>query len=168
MGSVQAALNTPWIMEIDTAIKPLYGKQESPQVSYNPHKPGRPSHALHTYWVANLRLVLDVVVSPGKEHSEAKAPLGLMNILRQLASRIQGNGCPRPPLKLSSCKPGGLTNTMCAGGRQCRPQTQRKVCGYCGTSSTRRFLARPSSPLLLATGARSATPKADRRLAATP
>ena len=39
---------------------------------------------------------------------------------------------------------------------------------YCGTSPTRRFLARPSSPVLLATWARSATPKADSRLAATP
>ena len=69
MASVQAALNTDWILDIDTTIKPLYGKQEGDQVSYNPHKPGRPSIALHTYWVANQRQVLDVVVSPGKEHS---------------------------------------------------------------------------------------------------
>ena len=66
LSSVQAALNTPWILDIDTTIKPLYGKQSGAQVSYNPHKPGRPSHALHTYWVGNLRLVLDVVVSPAK------------------------------------------------------------------------------------------------------
>ncbi len=84
MGSVQGALNTPWILDIDTTIKPLYGKQADAQVSYNPHKPGRPSHALHTYWVANLRLVLNVVVSPGKEHSAAKARPGLMNILAKL------------------------------------------------------------------------------------
>ena len=55
MGSVQAALSTPWILDIDTTIKPLYGKQSGAEVSYNPHKPGRPSHALHTYWVGNLR-----------------------------------------------------------------------------------------------------------------
>ena len=48
LGSVQAALNTPWILDIDTTIKPLYGKQSGAEVSYNPHKPGRPSHALHT------------------------------------------------------------------------------------------------------------------------
>ena len=64
MASGQRALSTPWILDIDTTIKPLYGKQEGTEVSYNPHKPGRPSHALHTYWVGNLRLVLDVVVSP--------------------------------------------------------------------------------------------------------
>ena len=40
MGSVQAALSTPWILDIDTTIKPLYGKQSGAQVSYNPHKPG--------------------------------------------------------------------------------------------------------------------------------
>lgn len=82
--STQAALSTDWILDIDTTIKPLYGKQEGAQVSYNPHKPGRPSHALHTYWVANLRLVLDVVVSPGKEHSAGKARPGLIHLLEQL------------------------------------------------------------------------------------
>ena len=45
LGSVQAALSTPWILDIDTTIKPLYGKQEGAQVSYTPHKPVRPSHA---------------------------------------------------------------------------------------------------------------------------
>ena len=84
LGSVQAALSIPWILDIDTTIKPLYGKQEGAQVSYNPHKPGRPSHALHTYWVGNLRLVLNVVVSPGLEHSAAKARPGLMAVLDKL------------------------------------------------------------------------------------
>jgi len=65
--SVSVALNTPWILDIDTTIKTLFGKQQGAEVGYNPHKPGRPSHALHTYWVGNLRLVLDVVVSSGKQ-----------------------------------------------------------------------------------------------------
>lgn len=82
--SVQPALNTPWILDIDTTIKPLFGKQEGAQISYNPHKPGRPSHALHTYWVGNLRLVLDVVVSPGKQHSAAHAKPGMTALLDQL------------------------------------------------------------------------------------
>jgi hypothetical protein len=62
LSSVQAALNTPWILDIDTTIKTLFGKQSGADVSYNPHKPGRPSHALHTYFVSHLRMVLDVVV----------------------------------------------------------------------------------------------------------
>ena len=35
-------LGTPWILDIDTTIKPLYGKQEGATLGYNPHKPGRP------------------------------------------------------------------------------------------------------------------------------
>lgn len=97
LSSVQAALHTNWILDIDTTIKPLYGKQEGAQVGYNPHKPGRPSHALHTYWVANMRLVLDVVVSPGKEHSAGKARPGLMQLLGQLSPE------QRPQLVRGDC-----------------------------------------------------------------
>jgi len=79
--SVSAALNTPWILDIDTTIKTLFGKQQGAEVGYNPHKPGRPSHALHTYWVGNLRLVLDVVVSPGKQTSASHAQPGLKALL---------------------------------------------------------------------------------------
>lgn len=50
LGSVQAALSTPWILDIDTTIKPLYGKQEGAQVSYTPPQAGtpqpRPAHLL--------------------------------------------------------------------------------------------------------------------------
>ena len=95
--SVQGALSTPWILDIDTTIKPLYGKQDGAQVSFNPHKPGRPSHALHTYWVGNLRLVLDVVVSPGLEHSAAKARPGLMGVLDRLGEQ------QRPALVRGDC-----------------------------------------------------------------
>jgi hypothetical protein len=97
IGSVQSALSTPWILDIDTTIKPLYGKQDGAQVSYNPHKPGRPSHALHTYWVGNLRLVLDVVVSPGKEHSAGIARPGLMGVLDKLEPQ------QRPALVRGDC-----------------------------------------------------------------
>ena len=37
-------LNEPWVLDIDSTIKPLYGRQEGAVVGYNPHKPGRPSH----------------------------------------------------------------------------------------------------------------------------
>lgn len=84
MRSVQAALGAPWVLDIDTTIKPLYGKQSGAEVGYNPHKPGRPSHALHTYWVGNLRLVLDVVVSPGKSSNASKARPGLIDVLDKL------------------------------------------------------------------------------------
>jgi hypothetical protein len=84
LDSVLPALNTPWILDVDTTIKTLYGKQAGAEVSYNPHKRGRPSHALHTYFVGNLRLVLDVVVSPGKQHGSKYAMPGLTAVLSQL------------------------------------------------------------------------------------
>ena len=85
LASVEAALGTPWILDIDTTIKTLFGKQSGADVSYNPHKPGRPSHALHTYFVSPLRMVLDVVVSPGKEHTAAHARPGLSDLLDSLS-----------------------------------------------------------------------------------
>ena len=38
--SIAQATATPWILDCDTTIKPLYGKQDGAVVSYNPHKPG--------------------------------------------------------------------------------------------------------------------------------
>ena len=59
MHSVAEALKTAWILDCDTKVKPSYGHQARAEVAYNPHKPGRPSHAIHTCWIGNLRLVLD-------------------------------------------------------------------------------------------------------------
>jgi len=55
-------LREPWILDVDTTVKPLYGHQEGAVVGYNPKKPGRPSHTYHSYMLANLRLVLEVEV----------------------------------------------------------------------------------------------------------
>ncbi len=49
-------LGERYIIDIDTTVKPLYGHQEGAVVSYNPKKPGRPSHVHHTYMLAGLRL----------------------------------------------------------------------------------------------------------------
>ena len=43
--TVRPLLSEPWVLDCDTTIKPLYGHQEGAVVSYNPKKPGRPSHA---------------------------------------------------------------------------------------------------------------------------
>src|SRR6187431_867499 len=77
-------LREPWILDVDTTVKPLYGHQEGAVVGYNPHKPGRPSHTLHTYWVAGLRLVLDVEVKAGNEHSSAHSAPALWELLDRL------------------------------------------------------------------------------------
>lgn len=76
--------NTPWILDIDTTIKPLYGKQEGAKISYNPKKPGRPSHSYHSYIVAGLRLILGVEVKAGTEHSGNHTLPGLLSILDEM------------------------------------------------------------------------------------
>lgn len=77
-------LNTPWILDVDTTVKPLYGHQENADIGYNPQKPGRPSHTYHSYMMANLRLVLDVEVKAGSQpHSSYSLP-GLMALLEKL------------------------------------------------------------------------------------
>ncbi len=77
-------LNTPWVLDSDVTIKPLYGHQQGAMVGYNPHKPGRPSHTYHTYMIANLRLVLDVEVQAGDQAQSAHSLPGLLTILNQL------------------------------------------------------------------------------------
>ncbi len=65
-------------------MKPLYGKQEGAVISYNPTKPGRPSHTYHTYLMAGLRQVLGVEVHAGNEHAARHTQPGLLKILDDL------------------------------------------------------------------------------------
>jgi len=78
---VRPLLTEPWILDIDSTVKPLYGHQEGANVGYNPHKPGRPSHCYHTYMMANLRLVLGVDVPPGDAHTPKQGMGGLWWLL---------------------------------------------------------------------------------------
>jgi hypothetical protein len=82
--SVSEALGTPWILDSDTTVKPLYGHQDGAEISYNPKKPGRPSHVVHTYWIGNLRLVLDAEVQKGKAHAAKHGLPRLLTILERL------------------------------------------------------------------------------------
>lgn len=80
----QPALRLPWILDLDATVKPIYGRQEGAQIGYNPHKPGRPSHAYHTLLVRGLRLVLDVVVRPGKQHAATHSRANLWRVWERL------------------------------------------------------------------------------------
>ena len=71
----------PWILDVDTTVKPLFGHQEGAVLGYNPTKPGRPSHVLHTYFMANTRLVLDVETRPGNESAAKYTMPGLWAFL---------------------------------------------------------------------------------------
>ncbi len=77
---VEPLLAEPWILEVDTTIKPLYGHQEGAVLGYNPKKPGRPS----TYSMASARLILDVDVSPGDEHASRHSAPSLWALLDRL------------------------------------------------------------------------------------
>jgi hypothetical protein len=81
-------LGEPWILDVDTTVKPLYGHQEAAVVGYNPKKPGRPSHTYHSYILANLRLVLEVEVQAGNQHAAKHSAPGLWALLDRL-----GPGC---------------------------------------------------------------------------
>jgi hypothetical protein len=85
--SVREALDRPWVLDIDASIKPLYGRQEGAEIGYNPAKPMRPSHVLHTFLVSHLRLVLDVQVSSGKQHTSGHAKAALGRLLDELGER---------------------------------------------------------------------------------
>ena len=74
----------PWILDVDTTVKLLYGHQEGAVLGYNPSKPGRPSHVLHTYFMANTRLVLDVETRPGNETAAKYTMPGLWAFLDSL------------------------------------------------------------------------------------
>lgn len=86
----EVLLGLPWILDGDTTVKALYGKQEGAVIGYNPKKPGRPSHTYHSYLMANTRLVLDVEVQAGNQTASSYSAPGLWALLY----RIQRSNWP--------------------------------------------------------------------------
>lgn len=82
-------LGGPWILDIDSTIKTIYGPQEGAQVGYNPHQRGRPSQGYHTYLMGAARLVWDVEVQPGKQTAAPHARPGLWRRLDALPASAQ-------------------------------------------------------------------------------
>jgi hypothetical protein len=82
-------LGEPWVLDVDSTVKPLYGHQDGAEIGYNPHKPGRPSHCYHTYYLSSLRLILRVDVVPGNQHNSVHALPGLCRLLDQLGPQRQ-------------------------------------------------------------------------------
>jgi hypothetical protein len=75
--SYEELLKEPWILDMDGTVKPLYGCQEQAVRGYNPTKQGRPSHVYQTYFVAAIRMVLDVEVQAGNQTASIYAQPGL-------------------------------------------------------------------------------------------
>ena len=107
-------LGEPWALDIDSTIKPLYGHQEGAELGYNPHKPGRPSHCYHTYWLSNLRLVLRVDALPGDQHNVAHATAGLWELLDRL-------GAKHRPVLLRGDKSWGIEPVMARAEQRSLP-----------------------------------------------
>ena len=99
--SVLPLLAAPWMLDIDVTVKPLYGKQEGALIGYNPHKPGRPSHAYHTYQMAGLRLMLGVTVAAGNEPREHHAA-GLIELIERLPARSVRRWCAATAARAAS------------------------------------------------------------------
>ena len=57
----------PWILDLDSTVVTVYGKQQGAEKGYNPTKPGRPSYSYHALIIGGLRLPLDVEARPGNE-----------------------------------------------------------------------------------------------------
>lgn len=109
--SVQPLLLAPWILDTDVTVKPLYGKQEGALIGYNPHKPGRPSHAYHTYQMAGLRLMLGVTVAAGNQsHANTTLP-GLIELMERLPLE------KRPAMVRGDCGQGGEPTMAALEGR---------------------------------------------------
>src|SRR6266404_3786994 len=130
-------LREPWILDVDTTVKPLYGHQEGAVVGYNPKKPGRPSHTYHSYILANLRLVLEVEVQAGNQHAAKHSAPGLWTLLDRLGpqcapwllARRSGlgqrggdprGGAPRPGLSVQAAPDQAGETGARAGDAGCR------------------------------------------------
>jgi hypothetical protein len=85
--SYEPLLQEPWILDVDSTVKPLYGHQEDAKIGYNPTKPGRPSHAYHSYFVANIRMVLDMEVQAGNQTAPSFAQPELWAFLDGLSEK---------------------------------------------------------------------------------
>ena len=92
MNTYESLLSQPYILDVDTTVKVLYGNQEGAVVGYNPKKPGRPSHCYHTYFIGKIRMVLDVEVRPGNESSSLHSQPKLWKFIDQLQE------CQKPHL----------------------------------------------------------------------
>ncbi len=99
--SVLPLLAAPWVLDTDVTVKPLSGKQKGALLGYNPHKPGRPSHAYHSDQMAGLRLMLSVTVAAGNQsHANTTLP-GLIELIERLPR------AKRPALVRGDCGQGG-------------------------------------------------------------
>jgi hypothetical protein len=81
----------PWILDLDSTVVTVYGKQGGSAVGYNPTKKGRPSYSYHSFLIGGLRLPLDVEARPG---NESHGVHGAEALWRLLDHRLPAAGQP--------------------------------------------------------------------------
>ena len=81
----------PWILDLDSTVVTVYGKQQGAAVGYNPTKKGRPSYSYHSFLIGGLRLPLEVEARPG---NESHGVHGADALWRLLDHRLPGDGQP--------------------------------------------------------------------------
>jgi len=72
-----------WILDLDSTVVTVYGKQSGSAVGYNPTKKGRPSYSYHAFIIGGLRLPIDVDARPGNESHGVHGAEALWHLLDQ-------------------------------------------------------------------------------------
>ena len=86
----------------------------------------RPSHVVHTFWVGNLRLVLDVQVSCGNQLNNQR---GMSGLTTQDINRCQTTARPRPePARWSTTNGGAGTAARPTRQHAWRPSRAGRCC----------------------------------------
>jgi len=145
-------LSVPWMLDIDTTVKTVFGRQEGAEVGYNPHKPGRPSHSYHTYWIARLRLCLDLEVRPGNQNSACHGMPGLRELIDSLPASwpppTASGATATTEAKASwpNVKPGVFhTSSSCANPQKSKPNSPKPVRSCKACSQLRSSWAMPNA-----------------------
>jgi len=85
-------LKTAWILDVDAAVKTLYGTQEEASVGYNLVKPGRLSHVHHACCFARVQMLLNIVVQAGNQTQgtacDTSRPCGPTGARAQVFARL--------------------------------------------------------------------------------
>ena len=115
-------LGEPWILDVDTTVKPLSGRQEGAVIGYNPPRPGRPSHPHHSYAIAGLRLMLEVEGQAGNQHAAKHSAPGLWALPARLGRAawpqlLRGDGDWGTEANMSRAEREGLAYVTSTHGR---------------------------------------------------
>lgn len=144
------------VMDLDSTVKPLYGKQEQAVKGYNPAKPGRPSHVIHTYLIANLRLVLGAEVQAGNQTASSYAQPSFWSCFDTLPRESQPvfiRGDAGWANERMSKKPTSETRRICSRvrkadrSRNCWPAASRSTNGNLRVKAGKAPGARCDSPV---------------------